>query len=420
MTNYSRAFLTALRVAVGWHFLYEGLYKIDSNTGATMYVASRYPIQAATGRLRDGLQQVAAGPAGLAVACARIDAWNDEIVRVFKGRQPLSEDQKARLTELGDRLKLAVAARAEGEEVVNFDWTYIHEETLKLSNEPEGERFSALQYLQGASGPLRPLFRALVSDIDGLGRLTVESAQARLDARYEEMLRHFADYGQPLNGKQVEQLAAAREAVKASVKTTLQSEAFQTRLADYRAMRERVGREEGRITTPFSRERVDADRKKLDLIAGEMLAFVNEPLSELAVQMQAIATPRQLGAGPLPRVKGPSEFVDVAIQVSLTSIGVCLMLGLFTPVAAVAAAGQLAMFYFAAPPWPGLPAASTAGHYLYVDRNLIEAIAALVIATTASGQWAGLDYYLQRYLLPRLRRKAQPEAELKAELVTRS
>ena len=75
------------------------------------------------------------------------------------------------------------------------------------------------------------------------------------------------------------------------------------------------------------------------------------------------------------------------------------MLGLLTPWAAAAAAVQLAMFYFASPPWPGLPAATLAGHYLYIDRNLIELIAAGVIATTGTGRWAGLDAYLfQRHM----------------------
>jgi uncharacterized membrane protein YphA (DoxX/SURF4 family) len=119
-------------------------------------------------------------------------------------------------------------------------------------------------------------------------------------------------------------------------------------------------------------------------------------MSEIAVQTHAIATPEQLGAGPVPKPVGPAWWIDTGIQWALIAIGLCLMLGLFTPVAAVAAAGQLAMFYLASPPWPGLPAASMAGHYLYVDRNLIEMIAALTIATTATGEWAGLDYYVLR------------------------
>ena len=34
------------------------------------------------------------------------------------------------------------------------------------------------------------------------------------------------------------------------------------------------------------------------------------------------------------------------------------------------------------------------GHYLYVDRNLIELLAACVIATSGTGKWVGVDAYL--------------------------
>ena len=38
------------------------------------------------------------------------------------------------------------------------------------------------------------------------------------------------------------------------------------------------------------------------------------------------------------------------------------------------------------PPQPGAE-----GHYLIVSKNLVELIACLVIATTPSGHWVGLD-----------------------------
>jgi thiosulfate dehydrogenase [quinone] large subunit len=74
------------------------------------------------------------------------------------------------------------------------------------------------------------------------------------------------------------------------------------------------------------------------------------------------------------------------MKYGLVAIGGCLMLGIFTRWAAIAAALQLLMFYVAAPPWPGMPGASMGGHYLYVDRNLIELIAAGAIAATAGGR----------------------------------
>jgi uncharacterized membrane protein YphA (DoxX/SURF4 family) len=187
--------------------------------------------------------------------------------------------------------------------------------------------------------------------------------------------------------------------------------AFRARLADYRLMRDRTQSAAGDLHAPFTHERIGADRTNLDLIAAELLAFVNEPISEMAVQTQAIATVDQLSAGPVPRPRDPAFWIDGIIKWGLTAIGACLLLGLFTSVAAVAAAAQLAMFYFASPPWPGLPAASTGGHYLYVDRNLIELVAVLVIATTGTGRWAGLDAYRDKLIAVVLRRPQPPPVE---------
>ena len=377
MNRWTKVFLTALRIAVGWHFLYEGLWKVDSETGATSYATSWYTLQSSVGRLRDYYESNSRG--GLDADLARADLWYDEIVKSFKAKnKPLADDQKARLALLRDKVKLAAAGRQSP--VVDFDWAFVRDETLKLAAEHEGERFTALPYLQASTGPFRPLFRALVDDIDGIERLTVASAQASLDNRCREILQHYESAGHPFTAEQQARLINARDLLKAEIAKTLNDPSFRNRLADYRGMRQRAADDGSRVSAPFSRERLDADRAKLDAIAGELLGLVNEPLSELAVQSQTIATVEQLGAGPLPRPGDPARWVDRGIKIGLTAIGCCLLLGLFTPLAAVAAAVQLGVFYFASPPWPGFPAATLGGHYLYVDRNLIELLAACVIA----------------------------------------
>ncbi len=76
----------------------------------------------------------------------------------------------------------------------------------------------------------------------------------------------------------------------------------------------------------------------------------------------------------------------------LIAIGFCLIVGFLTPLAALSAAAFLAMIYLSMPPWPGLPPNPKAeGHYLIVSKNLVELLACLVIATTPSGHWIGLD-----------------------------
>lgn len=75
--------------------------------------------------------------------------------------------------------------------------------------------------------------------------------------------------------------------------------------------------------------------------------------------------------------------------------GACLLLGLFTRLACLAAAGFLIMTYLAHPAFPWLPASPmNEGNYVFVNKNVIEALALLMLATTRSGRWLGLDAWL--------------------------
>jgi hypothetical protein len=97
----------------------------------------------------------------------------------------------------------------------------------------------------------------------------------------------------------------------------------------------------------------------------------------------------------------------------LIAIGFCLLAGFLTPLAALSAAAFLAMIYFSMPPWPGMPPNPKAeGHYLYVSKNLVELLACMVIATTPSGHWIGLDaLFFGARRRRRLARAAQAQAQ---------
>ncbi len=85
-------------------------------------------------------------------------------------------------------------------------------------------------------------------------------------------------------------------------------------------------------------------------------------------------------------------WTDLAVTAALLVLGGCLMLGLFTRTAAVLAALLLLSFYLAMPPWPGLPEPpQVEGNYLFVNKNVIEVLALLVLASSAVGRWFGLD-----------------------------
>src|SRR5205085_11866432 len=89
--------------------------------------------------------------------------------------------------------------------------------------------------------------------------------------------------------------------------------------------------------------------------------------------------------------------------------GLCLLLGLLTRPSAVLGALFLLMLYLAMPPFPWLPENThVEGHYLFINKNLIEMLALLVLATVPSGRWFGLDGLLQ-FLNPWRWRARRPE-----------
>jgi uncharacterized membrane protein YphA (DoxX/SURF4 family) len=86
------------------------------------------------------------------------------------------------------------------------------------------------------------------------------------------------------------------------------------------------------------------------------------------------------------------EWTDSLVSWGLVTIGACLLTGFCTRTAAVLGALILFSFWLAMPPLPWLPPpAMSEGHYLWINKNVIEAIVLLLLAGTAVGQWAGLD-----------------------------
>ena len=76
----------------------------------------------------------------------------------------------------------------------------------------------------------------------------------------------------------------------------------------------------------------------------------------------------------------------------LTIVGVLLILGLFTRVAAIGGMAFILLFYLCNPPFVGyFYTIPTEGSYLIVNKNLVELGALAVILLTGSGRFAGLD-----------------------------
>jgi uncharacterized membrane protein YphA (DoxX/SURF4 family) len=78
--------------------------------------------------------------------------------------------------------------------------------------------------------------------------------------------------------------------------------------------------------------------------------------------------------------------IDPLVPYFDMTVGLCLLLGFFTPVAALAAAGFLGSVFLSQYP----PAAGPMSTYY----QLVECMACLVLAGTGAGRFAGLDFFL--------------------------
>jgi uncharacterized membrane protein YphA (DoxX/SURF4 family) len=104
------------------------------------------------------------------------------------------------------------------------------------------------------------------------------------------------------------------------------------------------------------------------------------------------------------------DWSDFFVKWGITLTGAFLLAGLLTRTSCVVGAGLLLMFFLAMPPLPGWPESPRAeGHYLFINKNIIEMLALLTLATTYSGRWAGLDGLLQ-FLRPGRWQNAPPSS----------
>jgi uncharacterized membrane protein YphA (DoxX/SURF4 family) len=104
-----------------------------------------------------------------------------------------------------------------------------------------------------------------------------------------------------------------------------------------------------------------------------------------------------IAAGMFHRLAESPTLLAVTNQVNMWAllvIGVALMLGCATRVAAIAGMCLLALYYLAHPPLFTTAAGVAEGSYLIVNKNVVEMLALLVVATFSQGR-LGLDRYLR-------------------------
>lgn len=275
---------------------------------------------------------------------------------------------------------------------IGIGWHFLYEGVYKIEKLRSNEPFSSEGYLRNATGPLAERFRGMVPDVYALERLDPAKLQAMWQADAQRIAQHY--------GFDSEQQAKADQALKNAVNKARDWFAAPENALKVRQYRDDLTRAQGIESSAdalwFQVENGRQLRGKAETTRRELAAVVDGWTGEVKNALAVLAAPEQIMSKGDPRRNfwemNSLERIDAVTTFGLAAVGFCMIAGLFTRPAILGAIGFLTLFYLSAPPWPGLPQSPMAeGHYLYVNKNLIELLACLVLLSFPTGRWIGLD-----------------------------
>jgi uncharacterized membrane protein YphA (DoxX/SURF4 family) len=187
---------------------------------------------------------------------------------------------------------------------------------------------------------------------------------------------------------------------------------------DYRKKLQEYRDDQGPTLSLFGKDvekaRRTALRSEIASLRVELQGAVDERTSDMQKDMQSILTPEQRAKGPVPappvrerrlaffikdhQAEHPRliQLIDVTTIFGLMAIGICMLLGLFSRTASLCGALFLLMTILTWPSLPWLPAPPvTEGNYLFVNKNMIEMLALLLLTCIPTGRIFGLDALIQ-------------------------
>ncbi|HEV3079759.1 MAG TPA: DoxX family protein [Gemmataceae bacterium] len=371
MNGLTRIFLVLLRLAIGWHFFFEGVEKIRSVdlVGPT---ESKRP-WSSIGYLRE-----ANGPAANLFK-KQVGDPDQEALDLFAVKQ-LERGQDPAQVPPGKRVSPAL----------DQAWTEYLQRFEAKYELPEEQR---------------------------------QLAEAKMDQAKERAVLWLLGQG----GK--DSLLEVEKSFNGTAPVKLQ-ENSRERLEEYRSkvmqLRDIMNEKLPSFGRDVEKQRIPALKSEISQLRTELLTALQKPMEE---SLNSVLTDSQKKMGPVSQPHSAAvqnwrewnrlDWIDGITRYAILAIGACLLLGLFTRTACLAGAGFLLLTYLALPAFPWLPESPRSeGSYLFVNKNVIEMLALLVLATTASGRWAGLDGLLRALMPWRWQRRAAADRLTPARRVT--
>ncbi|HZU34295.1 MAG TPA: hypothetical protein VFA18_00215 [Gemmataceae bacterium] len=399
MNSATKIFLVILRLAIGWQFLFEGaekLYTVYSPTQDTKPYTSTGFLQQATGPFRDQIVAQVGDPDKTALDRLQPEtitaAWRAYYDQ-FAQHYALTADQRKRADALIDKQQKDLV---EGKHMFKNAYpgrTVPLEETLAQRVADYRQVLAEVQEREGTK------LRVFNHDVE---QADLQLVKGQAADRRRELLAFVGDQTNAFK-KSLDDLLTPDQKAKGAVPETPAPRAHWLDWDNLTWLRWLSAWTVGVLGAVMFLSNLGGilrHRARGDLgFFGRSVAWLWTLIGLALAATAAVYIYMHW------RDYSRTEIMDWLSSWGLLLIGAALLLGLATRSAALAGAVFLVMLYLWWPPLPWVPLNPKAeGAVPFINKNMIELLALLVLATTRSGRWLGLDAIIQVFNPWRYRR----------------
>lgn len=246
------------------------------------------------------------------------------------------------------------------------------------------DNFTAVAFLQQATGPLAEFYHRMIPDRYGRQRLNLKRTKNAWASYRDRVAQHFR-----FHDSQRDKAAQVYKQWERRLNRFFADnrEELQEYFRELDKLHEAKS-DPNRRDVAFGRRRIAAKEGELRRKLNGWVAQLKSMGQQYEYDLHTLALDTQIVQGRLAMPDRSRSWVDAAVKYLIISVGVCLVVGLLTRTAATAGACFLGSVILSQPPW----VADVQATYFYYQ--MVELLAMLLLAATGAGRFAGLDFFI--------------------------
>lgn len=378
-------FLLGLRLAIGWHFLFEGLHKIHTHEIGPSEYSKPFSSEM--------YFKVAPGPLGPYMR-SKFEAEGQSLDSLLIGAKGAIPPKQFAAMQFQHQAAMCPMPISQQIDDLFLDRA-IHADVVKAIEADADAEAKAVDVAEAKAlaeaktDADKAKVKAAADKDRAAAKEKREKAAVTTIERKEAVKQKYAMWAYGVTPRDTKVKGIANEVPM----TALQ------RREHIEFLRNRVKEEEERLKAGLGNG-FGIDQKK----AAELRMEVATAENDLRKDIDAFVLEMKkefMGSAKLPdppaAVPTDGQKMDKFTMWFLVAVGGCIMAGLFTRIACVAGCGFLVLTYLTHPPFPWFPLPpNTEGNPVFINKNVIEGLALLVLASFPTGRWLGIDALIAR------------------------